>query len=161
MTFTDICYHFLPRIRISSKHYLQIAISFNSPLGDLNWILWKKDWSQFLWLMVEVPLVKLPADECYYLLDLTDDYSALIQVMAWSHQVTSHYRSQCWPRSMSPYGISKLQWVKCNWKPCGKYLYLYCFNGRKCDWLHPISAERKLSISPWLLLILFIYLLIL
>ena len=25
----------------------------------------------------------------------------LVQVMAWSHQATSHYLSQCWPRSMS------------------------------------------------------------
>ena len=41
---------------------------------------------------------------------LTDDYSALIQVMAWCHQKTSHYLGQCWPRSMSPYGIMPL-WV--------------------------------------------------
>ena len=26
-------------------------------------------------------------------------------------QVTSHYVSQCWPRSMMPYGIAKPQWV--------------------------------------------------
>ena len=31
-------------------------------------------------------------------LDLTNDKSTLVQV-------TSHYLSQCWPRSMSPYGI--------------------------------------------------------
>ena len=35
----------------------------------------------------------------------------LIQVMAWCHQATSHYLSQCWPRSISPYGISRPQWV--------------------------------------------------
>ena len=32
--------------------------------------------------------------------------STLVQVMAWCHQATSHYLSQCWPRSMSPYGIT-------------------------------------------------------
>ena len=32
--------------------------------------------------------------------------------MAWCHQATSHYLSQCWPRSMSPYGITRPQWVK-------------------------------------------------
>ena len=32
--------------------------------------------------------------------------------MAWCHQATSHYMSQCWPRSMSPYGITRPQWVK-------------------------------------------------
>ena len=44
-------------------------------------------------------------------LDLTDDMSTLIQVMAWCHQATSHYLSQCWPRYMSPYGITRPQWV--------------------------------------------------
>ena len=28
--------------------------------------------------------------------DLTDDKSTLVQVMAWCHQATSHYLSQCW-----------------------------------------------------------------
>ena len=42
----------------------------------------------------------------------TDDQSRLIQVMAWCHQATSHYLSQCWPRSTSPHGITRAQWVK-------------------------------------------------
>ena len=42
-------------------------------------------------------------------LDLTDDKSTLVQVMAWCHQATSHYLSQCWPRSLSPYGITRLE----------------------------------------------------
>ena len=45
-------------------------------------------------------------------LDLTDDKSTLVQVMAWCRQATSHYLSQCWPRSMSPNGITGLQWGK-------------------------------------------------
>ena len=44
-------------------------------------------------------------------LDLTDDKSTLVQVMAWCHQATSQYLSQCWPRSMSPYGVIRPQWV--------------------------------------------------
>ena len=40
-----------------------------------------------------------------------DDKSTLVQVMAWCRQATSHYLSQCWPRSMSPYGITRPQWV--------------------------------------------------
>ena len=44
--------------------------------------------------------------------DLTDDKSSLIQVMAWCHQATRHYLSHCWPRSMSPYGVTRPQWVK-------------------------------------------------
>ena len=27
-------------------------------------------------------------------------------------QATSHYLSQCWPRSMSPYGVTRPQWIK-------------------------------------------------
>ena len=44
-------------------------------------------------------------------IDFTDDKSILVQVMAWCHQATSHYLSQCWPRSMSPNGVTKAQWV--------------------------------------------------
>ena len=43
--------------------------------------------------------------------DLTDDKSTLVQVMAWCRQATSHYLSKCWPRFMSPYGVTRLQWV--------------------------------------------------
>ena len=44
-------------------------------------------------------------------LDFTDDKSTLVQVMAWCCQATSHYLSQCWPRSMSPNGVTRPQWV--------------------------------------------------
>ena len=43
---------------------------------------------------------------------LTDDTSTLVQVMAWCSQATSRYLSQCWPRSMSPYGVTRPQWFK-------------------------------------------------
>ena len=31
--------------------------------------------------------------------------------MAWCRQVTSHYLNQCWPGPMTPYGITRPQWV--------------------------------------------------
>ena len=40
-------------------------------------------------------------------LDLPDDKSTLVQVMVCCCQATSHYLSQCWPRSLSPYGINR------------------------------------------------------
>ena len=40
------------------------------------------------------------------------DKSTLVQVMAWCRQVTSYYLNQYWPRSMSPYGVTRPQWVK-------------------------------------------------
>ena len=44
--------------------------------------------------------------------DLTDDKSTLLQVMAWYRQTTSHYLNQCWPRSPTPYGVTRPQWAK-------------------------------------------------
>ena len=41
---------------------------------------------------------------------LTDDKSTLVQVMAWCRQATSHYVNQCWPRSPTPYGVTRPQW---------------------------------------------------
>ena len=43
--------------------------------------------------------------------DFADDQATLVQVMAWCRQATSHYLNQCWPRSLSPYGVTKPQWV--------------------------------------------------
>ena len=42
---------------------------------------------------------------------VTDYKSTLVQVIAQCRQATSHNLSQCWPRSMSPYGITTPQWV--------------------------------------------------
>ena len=44
-------------------------------------------------------------------LEFTDDQSTLVQVMAWCRQATSHYLSQCGPRSLSPYRITRPQRV--------------------------------------------------
>ena len=50
--------------------------------------------------------------------ELTKDKSTLVQVMAWCLQATSHYLSQCWPSSMSPYAspghnvLTHLGWNK-------------------------------------------------
>ena len=42
----------------------------------------------------------------------SDYKSTLVQVMAWCRQAASHYLSQCCPRSLSPYGVTRPQWVK-------------------------------------------------
>ena len=56
-------------------------------------------------------------------LDFTDDQSTLVQVMAWCRQATSHYLSQCWPRSMTPSGITRPQWVNHQRNP-GYHYYI-------------------------------------
>ena len=43
--------------------------------------------------------------------DFIDDKSTLVQVVAWCRQAKNHYLSQCWPRSISPYGVARPQWV--------------------------------------------------
>ena len=52
----------------------------------------------------EVALIWMP-------LNPTDDKSTSVQVMAWCRKATSHYLSQCWPRSMSPNGVTRPQSV--------------------------------------------------
>ena len=65
----------------------------------------------------EIALKRMPQD-------FTDDKSIMVQVMAWCHQATSHYLSQCWPRSMLPYGVIRPQWVK--WKQTIKTWNISC-----------------------------------
>ena len=74
--------------------------------------------------------------------DLTDDKSTLIQVMAWCRQATSHYLSQCWLSSLSPYGIARSQWVK----RCCYQAWIF-FQGNAfffSNLLHCISTYRNL-----------------
>ena len=42
----------------------------------------------------------------------TYDELTLVEVMAWCPQRTSHCLSQCWPRSLPPYDVTRSQWVK-------------------------------------------------
>ena len=51
-------------------------------------------------------------DLVWMTLDFTDVQTTLVQVMAWCCQATSHYLSQRWPISLSPYGVTRPQWVK-------------------------------------------------
>ena len=43
--------------------------------------------------------------------NLSNEKSTLVRVMAWCRQGTSHYLSQCWDKSMSPYGVFGPEWV--------------------------------------------------
>ena len=53
----------------------------------------------------------------------SDDKSTLVQVMAWCRQAASHYLSQCCPRSLSPYGVTRPQWV--NWSNFDQDIWHY------------------------------------
>ena len=95
-------------------------------------------WRYHLWIVLR-----------WISLDLSDDKSTLVQVMAWCRQAPSHYLSHCWPRSLSPYGVIRPQWVN----PCGaettifqtnlgKY-HSYCCSGSL--YLDGLVQERRNS----------------
>ena len=47
----------------------------------------------------------------WWLQNLNDEKSTLVQVIAWCCQTISYYLSQCWPRSTSTYCITRPLWV--------------------------------------------------
>ena len=76
------------------------------PLGNLNEILiFKQIFVIDGWgISCEIALIWMS-------LHFADDQSTMVQVIAWCHQATSHCLSQCWPKSLSPYGVTRPQWV--------------------------------------------------
>ena len=82
-------------------HWIFLSSLTHWHLGDFNLILVNGGWG----ISYKIAFRRRP-------LELTDDKSTLVQVMAWCRQATSHYLSQCWPRSMSPNGVTRPQWVK-------------------------------------------------
>ena len=88
-------------------------------------------------------------------LDLTEDKSTLVQVMAWCRLATSHYLNQCWPSSMSPYGITRPQWVnniethfKGRYPECHKSS-LMLFNNVDPDLCHHMASLGHNELTHW------------
>ena len=79
-------------------------------LGDLDAIL-KMQFSLLFYLLIGIFTSSKDNAVRWMPWDLTNEKSTLVQVMAWCRQATSHYLSQCWPSSMSPYGVTRPQWV--------------------------------------------------
>ena len=63
----------------------------------------------FCWLVSSDLLTIMPSDECQRILLMISQHC---MVMAWCRQATSHYLRQYWPSSLSPYGVTRPQWVK-------------------------------------------------
>ena len=83
-------------------------------------------------------------------LDLTDDKSTLVQVKAWCSQATSHYLSQCWPRSMLPNGVTRPQWVK-SCRPYETFLVPWTVQNWFRCWLAACSAPSHYLNQCWLI----------
>ena len=75
--------------------------------------------------------------------NLNNGKSTLVQVITWRCQAKSHYLSHCWPKSMSPSGVTGPQWVNVYWNtsydwPSGRPFHY-------CVWrlYHKISQYRR------------------
>ena len=112
----------MPHSRIEiHKHYLQYKHCFI--FGEnFSWILFnslapgKFEWNLRHLIFRIISVIDGWGISCelvlrWMSLDHPHGKSTLVQVMAWRHQATSHYLSQCWPRSLLPYGVTRPQWV--------------------------------------------------
>ena len=71
-------------------------------------------------------------------LDLTNDKSTLVQVIAWCRQATSHYLNQCWPRSPTLYGVTRPQ---CNISHVAPFIIIWT------SWLKSLHLSCLLNSS--------------
>ena len=93
------------------RRIISILCEFNSLAP--GWFEWNFDKSVLKLILVTAALgIFCETTLRWMSLDLTDDKSILVQVMAWCHQATSHYLSQRWPRSLTPYDVTRPQWLK-------------------------------------------------
>ena len=88
----------------------------------------------------------------WYLIDVM---STLVQVVVWCRQASSHYLSQCWPRSMSTYGVTRLQWMN-SLRHSDAYMRLWAWPSlvqMACRWLgDKLLSEPMLhycQLDPW------------
>ena len=84
-------------------------------------------------------------------LDFTDDQSILLLVMAWCRQATSHYPSQCCPRSLSLYGVTGPQCDMAVTHICISDLDQHCFRKGLVAWSvasHHLTKADFLSTGP-------------
>ena len=117
---------------------------------DINSLAPGKFELTFIWIISKLILVTggwgISCEIAHRWMNFTDK-SSLVQVMAWCHQATSHYLSQCRPRSMSPHGITRPQWVK---------LSGYVESGPRFSWLSSslfvfsrFHVQHQFPTAPW------------
>ena len=80
------------------------------PLGDVALIL-KSSFSHLSYRIVAWALALKLIALRWISQNLINDKATLIEAMTWCHQATNHYSNHCWPRSMLPYDVTRLQWV--------------------------------------------------
>ena len=88
--------------------------TLDKPINSLasrkfEWNFWNVIFEQVL--VLDIWGISCEIAQLWKSLHFTYDQSTLVQVMAWCRQATSHYLSQCWHRSLSPYGVTRPEWV--------------------------------------------------
>ena len=73
--------------------------------------------------------------------------STLVQVMTWCRQATSHYLSQCWPRSLLPYGVTRPQWVNTDLHKVS-WLFTLCSKNQFQMGFHPTLRKQIPQFDP-------------
>ena len=90
----------------------------------------------------------------------SDDKSTLVQVMAWCRQAASHYLSQCCPRSLSPYGVTRPHWslgdvdaiLECNFQSCFTNWYIQIVfndNALRCMPWNLTDKSKLVKVMAW------------
>ena len=139
----------------SSNHCIFIngyPILTHWPLGNLDWILGHVIFKQIL--VIDGWGNSCEIARIWMSLEFTDDQSTLVQLIAWCRQATSHYLSQCWPRSLSPYGVTRPQWVKWSWSDLTVTGYQFsspfdCHQGVMPRWIENTSLEKSFVEHIW------------
>ena len=75
----------------------------------------------------------------------SDDKSTLVQVMAWCRQAASHYLSQCCPKSLSPYGVTRPQWVKPRKDRISNYIHYKVWD----EITYPLPIFNAATVEVW------------
>ena len=115
-------------------------------MGDLifsnSWAHGKFEWNFMYVIFKQILMIDGWGIDCEIAqirisLEFTDDQSTSVQVMAWCCWATSYCLIQCWPRSLSPYGVTRPEWV--NW--------CYCISFRRCSSSHSCILLRQLNVD--------------
>ena len=103
----DLTLHYI--IRVNGRGMLTKNQSFDMSLL----CLWKEVQCQLVIfkLMSRIDIMIISSEIALMWIP-QDDESTFVYVMDWCHQATSHYLSQCWPSFLTPYSITRSQWVK-------------------------------------------------
>ena len=96
------------------QHYFSAMTQLQGQLID--WPLRHVQWSSQVYFFQTKLWINIFSNSCVFGLrwvpeNTIKDKSALLQIMAWCYQATSHNLRQCWTISLLLYNVTRPQWV--------------------------------------------------